>query len=178
MTDLNTIKFEVLHPQEVPKTITARAVSEKLADHFLMFINANNLNGYLKDKDRVINESTISGILLIVAGSDGLHDLEYRNFAYKIRDLSARAISVCQAYEMLAKALGYRTHLLSHLCRSEIGYRVNVWNGYENAHDSIFDLGTFYLNAKNPKIQELLTKYRTMNLKNENKTKIKQLRRQ
>lgn len=170
------MNITVLPPQFPPIQPTVRTVSKNLKEHFILFLNANNLNGYADDPDRVIDDTTIAGILLTVAASEGIHDKVYRNYAFRIRDLSNRAITHCQGYEMLAKALGYRTHLLSYLCRSELGYRVNVWDGYENAHDSIFNLDTLYLNGKNPKITALLEKNREMNISKQNKNAIKELR--
>jgi hypothetical protein len=100
-----------------------RIIKRTLGDHFLDFMNANNPKGFLSEEDREIDETTISGILIITAVDPEASLETLKDRARKIYELSKkegkRRIPITHSYNHVAEAFGYRGWDLLKLAASE-----------------------------------------------------------
>lgn len=90
-----------------PSKLTVRIIRRTLGDHFLDFMNVNNPNGFEQDVDREIDDTTLSGAVMLTALLDYVTVKRANQQVKLIRNLSKRVIKVSQAYDILGTAFGY-----------------------------------------------------------------------
>jgi len=168
----------VLPPMEEPKQYTVRTVSQTLGDHYVMFLNANNLTCYIDEKERVLSYNNIGDILLLIAARRVLTIKRLKDHARSIKKLSSKLLSASDALNVIARALGYRDWPLLMFCRHQDDTVENVWSGFEDAHSNLFSeessIEQFAL--KNKHIHRLLTLNAKLNKTRSNSIKQKQRR--
>lgn len=157
------LSIQTLPPQDTPKQLTVKDASKTLQEHFVMFLNANNIQGYLKDENYTLTEDVVGDILLIAAASEGLSLDEMKRLSHRIKAITNKQISNSLGLEFLARALGYPTYKVCRLCLSEDRFAKNVWRGFDKAHRTITNIDDFRIETKNPEITKLLESFGRMN---------------
>lgn len=104
------VDIQNLPPQEGEPQLTARVAVKTLGEHFVAFLNANNLGGYLTEPDRVLSDDRVGDLLILTACCKMINLAEFKRRATRLREISHRAIRPCEAHTLLAKAMGYRNY--------------------------------------------------------------------
>lgn len=177
---MSTVEIQVLPAVPIPKKLTARHAAETLGEHFTAFLAANNLHGYLENPDYVLRDDRVNDVLLKVVISDGLRDTELKKLAFTIKNLTEKQIGVTKAYELMARALGYKGWQLARLCKEENGFIPNVWKGERSAVQNLFieevlKAHEFETTNRNPMIAELFARNGFRNLKADRDEKLKKV---
>lgn len=104
-----------LPPSPEPKKETVKVRSRTLKEHFEVFLNKNNLSGWVSDVDNELGKDTIGGILLEVMTSPGMDVGTIRQTAHRICELTRghivgerfSNIGLDKARRFVYEALGY-----------------------------------------------------------------------
>lgn len=102
-------------PQKAPKQLTARSASHNLHEHFLAFLNSNNVAGFSNDEippvelDEIacIEADTIVDLLVTVSQYDTVPDSMFKKLAKRLKKTSGGAIKHARALEIVARVFGY-----------------------------------------------------------------------
>lgn len=93
--------------------LTARVAIKTLGEHFLAFLAANNLQGFVKDNDQEITDSTIGGALMLLAMKPEHTGLEMKEAAKHLEKISGGVLSHHRARVLVQLAVGVK---YSHCC--------------------------------------------------------------
>ncbi|VVM75927.1 hypothetical protein PS673_02021 [Pseudomonas fluorescens] len=123
-------KYILYPPQEIGRKLTAKSVCESLGEHFSAFLVANNISGWSECDSYILRGDRISDLLIMISCCTGLYVGQVKFQARRVRELAKASgvnLRLCDTYQMLARALGYRSYHDAYKCRSVDDFIESIW---------------------------------------------------